>query len=260
VRLGLGIAAGPDPETLAPLATEAEGLGYDSIWSNDSPAGDGLAQLASWAHVSTHVQLGVGVLALDRHRPEDIAARVRELGLPLGRLIIGLGAGFTRTPLEVVRAGVAELRRHLPEARLAVAAMGPKMCELGGEVGDAVLLNWMTPERAVWARQKVEAGSARAGKQPDDVTIFGYVRTALGADAGERLQREVSMYLQMPAYARHFQNMGADPESVGVTATTSASVAGALNQYSVMDEPVARVLSHRTVADVMAVARAAIGA
>ena len=260
MRLGLGIAAGPDPLALADLAREAEDLGYDSVWCNDSPAGEGLLQLSAWASRSRHIRLAVGVMALDRHRPFDVAQRVRELGLPLDRLLIGLGAGFSATPLGVVREGVAALRAELPGVRVAVAAMGPKMCALAGEVGDAVLLNWMTAERAAWARPLVEAGVAAGGRQAEDVTVFGYVRTALGPDAQERLQRESSMYQQMPHYARHFEDMAADPNSVGVAAAEPSAVASGLKRYKAMDEPVVRVLSHRSVGDVLITARAAIGA
>jgi len=259
MRLGLGVAAGPDPAVLADLAGEAEDLGFDSAWCNDSPAGEGLAQLAAWARRSRHLRLGVGVMALDRHRPADIARRARELELPLERLLVGLGAGFTATPLGVVRDGVAELRGELPGVHIAVAAMGPRMCRLAGELGDAVLLNWTTPERAAWARQLVEAGARGAGRDPGEVPVFGYVRTALGGDAAARLERESSIYMQMPHYARHFAAMGADPPTVGVAAIVPSAVATALNRYRALDEPVVRVLSHRSVVDILAVARAAIG-
>lgn len=260
MRLGLGIAAGSDPGQLAGLASEAEDLGYDSIWSNDNPAGDGLAQLSAWARDSAHIHLGVGVLALDRHRPEAIAARVSDLRLPLDRLLIGLGAGFTSSPLRIVREGVAALRQNLPGARIAVAAMGPRMCRLAGEVGDAVLLNWMTPERAAWARPLVAEGATQAGKQPGEVGVFGYVRSALGPGAGDRLAREVSMYLQVSHYSRHFEQMGAAPTSVGIVADDPSVVAAEVKRYTAMDEPVVRVLSHRATGDILAVARAAIGA
>ena len=260
LRLGLGVAAGPDPRVLADLAREAEDLGYDSIWCNDSPAGEGLLQLSAWASRSRHIRLAVGVVALDRHQPADVADRVRELGLPLDRLLIGVGAGFTATPLIVVREGVRALRSELPGVRVAVAAMGPKMRGLAGAVGDAVLLNWMTPERAAWARPLVDAGATAAGRQAGDITVFGYVRTALGPDAHERLQRESTMYLQMPHYARHFTNMGADPGSVGIAVAEPSAVASGIKRYKAMDEPVVRVLSHRSTGDIMAAARAAIGA
>ena len=260
MRLGLGIAAGSAPDELADLAAQAEDLGYDSIWTNDSPAGDGLSQLWAWAQHSRHIRLCVGVLALDRHEPRAIAASAAELGLPLDRLLVGVGAGFTDRPLGVVREGVAALRVELPGVRVAVAAMGPKMCRLAGEVGDAVLLNWMTPERAAWARPLVAEGAAQAGKHPADVAVYGYVRAALGPEANARLEREVSMYLQMPHYARHFQSMDAGTVSVGVAAANPSDLAEAVQRYQALDEPVVRVLSHRALGDILAVGRAAIGA
>ncbi|MFN2463245.1 MAG: LLM class flavin-dependent oxidoreductase [Candidatus Dormibacteria bacterium] len=260
MRLGLGIAAGPDPKPLEDLARQAEDLGYDSIWCNDHPGGEGLLQLAAWAQASRHLQLGVGVMALDRHRTEEIAARVQQLELPVDRLLLGLGAGFTKTPLGVVREGVESLRAALPGVRVAVAAMGPRMCELAGEIGDAVLLNWMTPARAAWARPLVEAGTKRTGRESTDVRIFGYVRTALGADGADRLRRESETYFQMPHYRRHFDQMGAEPASVGVATADPSGVADGINRYRALDEPVVRVLSHRDIGDILAVARAAVGA
>ena len=260
MRLGLGVAAGPDAEVLADLAAEAEDLGFDSLWCNDHPGGDGLAQLAAWAARSRRIRLGVGVLALDRHQPPSIAARIRGLDLPLDRLLLGLGAGFTPTPLQVVRDGVFALREELPGVRIAVAAMGPRMCHLAGEVGDAVLLNWMTPGRTAWARPLVDAGATSAGRPPGDVARYGYVRTALGADADERLAREASTYTQMPHYARHFESMGVDPTTVGVAAAHPAEVASRLQRFTGLDESIVRVLSHRSAGAVLAVARAAVGA
>jgi alkanesulfonate monooxygenase SsuD/methylene tetrahydromethanopterin reductase-like flavin-dependent oxidoreductase (luciferase family) len=134
------------------------------------------------------------------------------------------------------------------------------MCGLAGEVGDAVLLNWMTPQRAAWARPLVRDGAIAAGRSPDDVEVFAYVRTALGPGAGERLEREATMYMQMPHYARHFESMGMEPAAVGIAASSPAELAAAFPGYSAVDEPVVRVLSSRSVAEVMTVARAAVGA
>jgi alkanesulfonate monooxygenase SsuD/methylene tetrahydromethanopterin reductase-like flavin-dependent oxidoreductase (luciferase family) len=257
MELGLGVAAGPDPDLLAPLAGEAEALGYASIWSNDHAVGEGLLQLSRWAEQSQTIDLGVGVMALDRHRPSDIASRVEELGLPRDRLVLGLGGGFDSHPLDTVRSGVEEMRGLLPEARLAVAAMGPKMCRLAGEIGDAVLLNWVTPKGAAHAREAVLEGARDVGKQTTQV--IGYVRVAAGAGAQERLAEEAAMYTQLPHYARHFEAMGADPSTIGVVVEDPASVPEHLAAYTALDVIVVRVLSERSVESVLFVARAAVG-
>ena len=79
---GFGVAAGLDPEIAAPLAARCAELGYASIWSNDHPARIGLETLAAFAEGADAVDLGVAVIALDRHEPEAIAAKIERLGLP----------------------------------------------------------------------------------------------------------------------------------------------------------------------------------
>lgn len=259
MRLGFGIAGGPDVEALAPLAGELERLGFDSVWANDNPMGEGLAMLAGWAGTSRALYLGLGVLALDRHRPEAIAARVAELGLPRERLLLGLGAGFSEHPVAAVREGIGALRPLLPGVRLVVAAMGPRMCELAGEIGDAALLNWMTPERAAWARERVRAGERAGGRPEGTVPVYGYVRAAIGEDAGERLERESEWYAQAPHYARHFAAMGVEAKDVGATAVDPARLTDLLRAYGAYDVAVVRALAHRSLDDLLAVARAAMG-
>jgi len=157
----------------------------------------------------------------------------------------------------VVRAGVDELRRLLPDVRLAVAAMGPKMCQLAGELADAVLLNWMTPERIAWAIPRVQRGAEAVGKS--DIQVDAYVRVALGPGAEERLAREAGFYAQLPAYARHYEASGVAPESIGITVAEPADLPVKLAAYSALDLAVVRVLSARTPEAILEVARAAIG-
>jgi alkanesulfonate monooxygenase SsuD/methylene tetrahydromethanopterin reductase-like flavin-dependent oxidoreductase (luciferase family) len=257
MKLGLGVTAGPDPEVLASLAEDAEALGYAAIWCNDHPAGEGLLQLSLWARNSKEIDLCVGVQALDRHQPDDIAARVAELDLPQERLVLGIGAGLQPRQLGAVRAGVAELRRLLPGVRLAVAAMGPKMCELAGEIGDSVLFNWMNPERIGWAMTLSRGSAERVGRL--DFQVAAYIRVALGPDAAERLAREAGFYAQIPAYARNFTATVAEPGSIGIAAAMPAELSPRLAAYSALDLAVVRVLSERNPDAILEVARAAIG-
>ncbi|HEV3234933.1 MAG TPA: LLM class flavin-dependent oxidoreductase [Candidatus Dormibacteraeota bacterium] len=233
-------------------------MGYEAICANDTPAGDGLALVAAWAHDSQRIDLGVGVLALDRYTPDDISSRVEALDLPHHRLVLGVGAGFIEEPVAAVREGVGALRQLLPDVRIIVAAMGPRMCQLAGEIGDGALLNWMTPERATWARDLVVEGANRVGRDLTEITIYGYVRVALGPDARERLEREASFYMQMPHYARHFEASGGPPGGIGVAASDADDLKEQLQHYFALDVPVVRVLSERDVDTILEVARAAI--
>ena len=70
---GLGVAAGLDAAIARPLAAQAERLGYSSIWSNDTPMASGIETDAEFGRGSA-LELGVAVLALDRHTPAEIDA------------------------------------------------------------------------------------------------------------------------------------------------------------------------------------------
>jgi alkanesulfonate monooxygenase SsuD/methylene tetrahydromethanopterin reductase-like flavin-dependent oxidoreductase (luciferase family) len=256
---GFGVAAGLDPEIGAEVARRCEAYGYRSMWSNDHPGASGLETAAVFHEAAPRLDVGVAVLALDRHTPDSIAAKADVEGLDPGRLWVGIGAGFTKTPLRVVREGLAELRTVLPaSARIAVAAMGPKMCALAGAEADGVFLNWMTPERAAWARDRVREAAEQAGREVPP-TIFGYVRVAVGEDAAQRLLEEESFYRRLhQGYIRHFESIGAEPGTVGIAARDPAEVPGALAAYEeATDHVVVRVLASANVEAVSAVAEAA---
>src|SRR5262249_55603171 len=175
--------AGVAPEVVRTAAREAEALGYDSFWVNYPGPIDGLATLAVAATDTRRIPLGVGVVPLHTHGPERILADVRAHDLPLDRLLLGVGSPNPGS-LGRVRAGIAALRALLP-ARLYVAALGPRMCHLAGEVADGVLLNWLTPEHAVRSAEWVRAG-ALAARRPVP-RLAAYVRVAVGAAAAKRL-------------------------------------------------------------------------
>lgn len=234
---GFGIPATPDEALVRSLVPEVQQLGYRTFWVNDTPVADGLACL-SWAAAETDaVRLGVGVIACDRRSPDDVASQVSASGIPYDRLVLGLGAGFSETPLSTVRRAVERIRELLPEVTLGVAAMGPRMCALAGEVADLVLLNWMTPERISWAREIVDASEGR----PE---VAAYVRVGLGRGSSRLLEEEASRYASLPHYARHFEAQGVDPSQAGIAASDPGRVGTLLAAYDqTLDETVVRALA-----------------
>lgn len=258
-RVGFGVAASVGPEVAAVAAPEVERLGYASFWSNDGAGGPGLPVLAAAQRATGSIPLGVGVIPISLRAPSEILRTVRELALDVGRLAIGIGSGSTAHPLAAVREGVSALRLALPGARVAVAALGPRMCRLAGELADVVLLNWMTPERVRWARRRVEEGERIAGRAPGTVVVASYVRVALGPDAALRLAREAERYARIPQYARSFAAMGVDPRSVGIAAIDRGDILRGIEPYRrALDEVVVRALPARdTAEDLLAIARGA---
>jgi alkanesulfonate monooxygenase SsuD/methylene tetrahydromethanopterin reductase-like flavin-dependent oxidoreductase (luciferase family) len=253
---GFGVTAGLDPEIAGPLAARCQELGYSSMWSNDHPGAKGLETLAEYAKGGDRIDLGVAVIALDRQAPEEIASDIQRLGLDRYRLWLGLGAGFTKKPLTAMREALPGLRETLPGMRLVLAAMGPRMSAFGGAEWDGVFFNWMTPEFAVQAREWVEQGAREAGREPPPV--FGYVRTAVGTDAEERLAEDESFYRDMhQGYRSHFERQAAPEGTVGVAAENAGDAQEELSRYRALDTVVVRALASATFEDMSALAEAA---
>jgi alkanesulfonate monooxygenase SsuD/methylene tetrahydromethanopterin reductase-like flavin-dependent oxidoreductase (luciferase family) len=253
---GFGVAAGLDPEVARPLAARCAVLGYASMWSNDHPGAKGLETLAEFAPAAPGLELGVAVIALDRTPPEEIAADIERLGLDPERLWLGVGAGFSERPLTRMRESLPELRERLPGVRLVLAAMGPKMCALAGASYDGAFFNWMTPEFAAEARKRVEAGAAEAGHETPPV--FGYVRTAVGPDAAQRLAKEESFYRDLhDGYRNHFDRLAEAEGTVGVAAADADQAQRQLAAYTALDTIVVRGLASARVDAMTALAEAA---
>jgi alkanesulfonate monooxygenase SsuD/methylene tetrahydromethanopterin reductase-like flavin-dependent oxidoreductase (luciferase family) len=240
-RLAFGVSAGLRP-WLGELGVALEGLGYDELWSNDVPGASGLDTLAAAAEATNRLRLAVGVIALRKASPDAIAERVATSGLPADRLTVGVGSGSGRS-LEAVRRGISALRLLLPGHVIGLAAVGPRMAELGGAASDAVLLNWAGPRLAIERRQLVEAVAAAAGRPVPRVAA--YVRVAVGRDAHERLASEQARYVGYGgSYRRVIDAQVASGESViGVVAEEPGGVAPALPGYrSALDTVVIRGL------------------
>jgi alkanesulfonate monooxygenase SsuD/methylene tetrahydromethanopterin reductase-like flavin-dependent oxidoreductase (luciferase family) len=257
VSRGFGVAAGLDPDVAGPLAARCAELGYGSMWSNDHPGALGLETLAVFAEAAPKLELGVAVMALDRHSPADIAAHVDRVGLDRERLWIGVGAGFSKRPLTRMREALPELRDALEGVRLVLAAMGPKMCAFAGAEADGVFFNWMTPAFAAEARRHVEAGAGEANREPPPV--LGYVRTAVGDDAPARLAKEEGFYRDLhDGYRNHFERLREPAGTVGVAVADRTEAQRRLADYDeVLDVTVVRGLASADVEAMTALAEAA---
>jgi alkanesulfonate monooxygenase SsuD/methylene tetrahydromethanopterin reductase-like flavin-dependent oxidoreductase (luciferase family) len=255
MALGFALFAATAGDVVRAAAREAETRGYASFWVNHPGSTDGLAALALAAAETHRVDLGVGVIPLHTRGPASIVQGVRDHKLPLPRLLLGVGSPNPRS-LERVRDGVAALRAEL-SSRVIVAALGPKMCRLAGEVADGVLLNWVTPEYARKSADIVREGAAAVRRQPP--RIYAYVRLALGVAGRARTAEEADRYAGIPAYGANFARMGVKPVETAIAVDTPAEVNQALARWrGAVDEVVLRaVTAHDTADETLALVRAA---
>jgi alkanesulfonate monooxygenase SsuD/methylene tetrahydromethanopterin reductase-like flavin-dependent oxidoreductase (luciferase family) len=76
----------------------------------------------------------------------------------------------------------------LPSAPVYLAALGPQMLRLAGEIADGALLNWATPERIAVSRTRIDEGAARAGRDPGSVPVSMYIRVCVDDDVAAARQ------------------------------------------------------------------------
>jgi alkanesulfonate monooxygenase SsuD/methylene tetrahydromethanopterin reductase-like flavin-dependent oxidoreductase (luciferase family) len=240
---GFGINVSLDESIVAASAERAQALGYASFWTNNSPGADGLQVLRVASRVAGTIRLGVGVIPLNHHPVDEIIARSgkgTDDELPMDRLLLGVGASGPGA-LALARKSVLELREALG-CRVYLAALGPKMCRLAGEVADGVLFNWLTPAYARASADLVREGAAAAGRPVPH--LMTYIRVAMGSESQDRLHSEAERYEGIPAYGANFQRMGLRAVETAISGDDRASIQEQFRAWDgVLDEVVARSIT-----------------
>lgn len=240
MRIGAGLDSrlGLTFRELRQAGRDAGILGFESLWTPALGVPDPFHVCAAWAQ-DTPLVTGISVVPAPRlWRPLALAMQAATVGqISGGRFILGIGTGgygprfwasvgLPDRPVAIMRdyltvvggllAGEAvthegpALNEHgtsigaadLPEVPLYLAALGPQMLRLAGELADGALLNWATPERIAQSRAIVAEGAARAGRDPQHVALTMYVRVCVDDDvaaARQALGRQVLGYaMAMP--------------------------------------------------------------
>jgi alkanesulfonate monooxygenase SsuD/methylene tetrahydromethanopterin reductase-like flavin-dependent oxidoreductase (luciferase family) len=165
--LKIGISVVPFPGWTAPTLA-AEAATVSEITNGKFDLGIGLG---SYPAESTRTQLGLPLVppvAFTR----DYLHTLR--GLFRGETIDYTGKGVS---LHGVQLGL-----QAPAVPVYLAAMGPQMLRLSGELADGVTPNWSSPEQIAWMRQYVAEGARRAGRDPVDVPFAQYIRVCCDHD------------------------------------------------------------------------------
>ena len=201
----------------------AEGLGYRGVFMPQQWAWEPLATLAALAGETERMSLASGVLPLDARDPRELVLGATSVqAISEGRFALGLGAASSMAATREQVIGIRDALRgnegSLPEARMVLgpldrpptspvpvylAALGPRMVALAGEVADGVILNWCNPERVAEAR-------AAIGNR-DDFILAVYVRAGLSHvddHALEALQVTAARYVLLDHYARQLEAIG----------------------------------------------------
>jgi probable F420-dependent oxidoreductase len=225
----------------AELYRRAEALGYDDLWSSETPNGaDGFTPLATAAGVTERVRLATGIVNPYTRGPGVLAQTAGTLQEASGgRFVLGLGASsdiavqrfngreFAK-PLTRMREAVEQLRPVLsvpPDkgfgglrlerpvttpVPIVVAALREKMLGLAGSVADGAFTNFLPLSGLAQVRAAHRVGEAQAGRDPGSTELVCRFFVIPGdPDDGVAMARGMlSVYGSVPVYADFFRWLG----------------------------------------------------
>ena len=274
-RLGAVVAAFPAlplADYLA-LVRDVEARGYDTAWVGETAGGDAITLMTLIASHTRRIGIASGVIPIQTRTPIILGMSAATLAhVAPGRISLGLGVssriiveqwhglpfhaglGQIREAVQVVRMTAAGERVNFegkyyrlknfksmapPPPRppkIILAALGPEMLELAGEIADGVLLNWIPPEAVAASIEHLAAGARRAGRTLDGFEIAGFIRTTVTDErdavrAG--LARDITGYAIVDVYANFFRGVGYTDEMTAINAKWKAGDrAGAVREVS----------------------------
>src|SRR5215467_13103664 len=194
-------------------------LGYDSAWTPSGPDEAAFDRCLRW-HAASGLSTGISVVPASGQPAAFYAEHAARAWEGTGhRFTFGVGSGRWDRAAERMREYLGELRTLLPDGQpVEIAALGPLMLGVAGELADGVLLNWCSPEWVGWSRTRVERAAAAAGRPAPEVVE--YIRTSVDPDAAlarSTLGTAALQYALGPnAYRRHFERMGFGAELDGL--------------------------------------------
>lgn len=234
MALGIALDGMVPMDEMLRLARAAEARGVASLWMAEHMGyRDGLASSAAFLAATRTLTVVPTAISIYTRHPMIVAMTAATLDEQApGRVLLALASGNPRALGEVglaverpqatmreyagvlralwqgepvayagARFRLAEARCHVVMRRplpLYVAAMGPRMLELAGEIGDGVLLSaGISPGYIRRSLDRVAAGARRAGRDPGAVTRAGFVLAAVDPDgeAARRAAKRMLAYL-----------------------------------------------------------------
>jgi alkanesulfonate monooxygenase SsuD/methylene tetrahydromethanopterin reductase-like flavin-dependent oxidoreductase (luciferase family) len=223
-----------------------EELGFPVVWMGEAFR-EVVVPLAAAAASTSRVELGSGILQIYPVHPVMVAQQAAQIAQASdGRFVLGLGLGVgfvierwfgveyerpltrMREFLQVVRGihrapadgpfsfegKVFNVRKnpasflaepvHVP---LYLAAIGPKMLELAGELADGVVIGAVnSPEYMAHVQERLAAGAERAGRDVRDVDIVYGIPCAVDEDEERAVQIGRGTLVYSTQYA-HYQGV-----------------------------------------------------
>ncbi len=228
------------PRAVIDIARLAEQLGYRSLWTVEANGSDAISLLGAVAAVAPRLDLATGIVPIQVRTPPLAAMTAATLqalspdadvwfgvGVSAPGILRQHGVPLADRPIARMREYVALLRECLSgesvtfegdfwqvkrfrlgmrlgerRPKIVMAALGPQMLKLAGEVADGVLLNYLPASHVPASVAQVRAGG--------DAAIFAYVHAAVGdlERSARSARRDLFNYAMADGYANMFRAAG----------------------------------------------------
>jgi probable F420-dependent oxidoreductase len=253
MRLGITIPLdGFQNRHFLDLVRHAEKLGFSDAWSFETFQSDAIAPIAAAAAVTDHMRLGTAIVPVFTRPPALIAMSAASLQqYSGGRFILGVGISTPtivenwmgvpyQRPVTRIREAVAALRRAFSGEKVTmmgktvtingfrlgtpldnpppiyVGAQGELMLRVAGELGDGIIVNFITPETFAQMLAHIREGARKAGKATTGIEVACRILVAVDQEddlVRDQLRRELTAYLTVPQYNKFFQWIGYEDEA-----------------------------------------------
>src|SRR5271156_3021710 len=280
MRLGITIPSDPFVGVHFPeLVRTADRCGYTDGWSYESFSTDAFAPIAAAAMLSEKMRFGCAIIPVfTRPAPLIAMSAVTTNELAGGRFILGLGISTPnivenwigvpfQKPVTQMRETVQALRAifrggkvttagakvkmngfrldtaitHPP--KIYIGAQGSKMLRIAGEIGDGVIVNFITPETLPAMLDHTRDGMRAAGKDPAKLDVVCRIIMAVDEDEAVTrtlFRRSLTAYVTVPQYNKFFREIGYDKEAtIAIDAWNAGDRKKALE--SIPDEMVEKI-------------------
>lgn len=232
------------PRAVIDIAKLADEMGYRSLWTVEATGTDAFSLLGAVSAVAPKMDLATGIVPIQVRTPPLAAMSAATLQAMSPDADVWLGVGVSAPgilrqhgapppdrPIARMREYVTLLRECLSgesvtfegdffsvkrfrlgvrlgerRPKIVMAALGPQMLKLAGEVADGVLLNYIPVSHVAPSIAQVRAGG--------EAKIFAYVHAAVTEyeRAAKSARRDLFNYAMADGYANMFRAAGFSDE------------------------------------------------
>jgi F420-dependent oxidoreductase-like protein len=258
MKIGLAVGDVRGPATLDAIADQvrvAADAGFATAWASQALGWDALTAIAV-AGAATGIAVGTAVVPVPQRHPMVLAGQALTVQAAVaGRLTLGVGAGVaamvsgmfglpTDRPVQRMReyltvlgpllrgdsvdyrgetltaVGAVTVPGGVPAPSVVLAAMGPLMVRLAGELADGTV-TWMTGPKALGEHVVPAITKAAAGRPaPRIVAGLPVCVTNIPDDVRARIAEQFALAAQVPEYRATLDREGvAGPQDVAVVGT-----------------------------------------